>query len=61
MKLRKNEIFEEKVQDKWIVSVDEDFNIKFPEELIEKVGWKENDTIIWTDNLDGSFSLRKEQ
>lgn len=38
----------------------EDMLLPLPEELLKQVGWKEGDTLIWTDNGDGTFSLTKE-
>lgn len=48
----------------WVVSVEEDkFNddyfITIPNDLLEKVGWKENDDLQWIDNEDGSWILKK--
>lgn len=39
--------------------VDDDGVLTFPDELIEKLGWKEGDVLKWIDNQDGSFSLVK--
>jgi bifunctional DNA-binding transcriptional regulator/antitoxin component of YhaV-PrlF toxin-antitoxin module len=39
--------------------VDDDGVLTFPDELIEKLGWKEGDVLQWIDNNDGSFSLVK--
>ena len=33
--------------------------ITLPDDLLEKVGWKENDQLEWIDRGDGSFELRK--
>ncbi len=33
--------------------------LTFPEELISKMGWKEGDTLLFTDQGDGSFLLEK--
>ena len=41
------------------LTVDDDGVITFPDELIEKLGWKEGDVLQWIDNKDGSFSLVK--
>ena len=41
------------------LTVDDDGVITFPDELIEKLGWKEGDVLQWIDNNDGSFSLVK--
>ena len=39
--------------------IDDDGVLTFPDELIEKLGWKEGDVLQWIDNNDGSFSLVK--
>ena len=39
--------------------VDDDGVLTFPDELIEKLGWKEGDVLQWINNNDGSFSLVK--
>lgn len=44
---------------KWILPVDDDYNITFPEDLIEQTGWKEGDTLQWIDQNDGSFLMKK--
>lgn len=36
-----------------------DLYIKFPDELMEEVGWNIGDTIEWIPNDDGSWVLRK--
>lgn len=38
-----------------------DYFIEFPPSLIEKLGWQENDTLIWQDQGDGSFSLKRKE
>lgn len=38
---------------------DGDQYIELPEELTKQVGWKEGDTIVWTDLKNGSWSLKK--
>ena len=35
--------------------------IQFPEETMAGLGWKEGDTVLWTDNKDGSFTLTKKE
>ena len=37
-----------------------EYFITFPDELVEKLDWQEGDTLIWSDNYDGSFTIRKE-
>lgn len=44
---------------KWIIPVEDDYTIKFPDDLMSQVGWTDGDTIVWEDNHDGSFTLRK--
>ena len=41
------------------LTVDDDGVITFPDEFIEKLGWKEGDVLEWIDNKDGSFTLKK--
>jgi len=33
--------------------------IEFPEDVLKDAGWKEGDTLKWTDRGDGSWSLSK--
>lgn len=44
---------------KWIIPVDDDYNITFPEDLLEKTGWKEGDTLQWIPQDDDSFIMKK--
>ena len=46
---------------KWILPVDDDYNITFPEDLIEQTGWKEGDVLEWIDQGDGSFKMVKKE
>lgn len=46
---------------KWILPVDDDYNITFPEDLLEQTGWKAGDTLEWHDQGDGSFKLIKKE
>jgi bifunctional DNA-binding transcriptional regulator/antitoxin component of YhaV-PrlF toxin-antitoxin module len=46
---------------KWILPVDDDYNITFPEDLIEQTGWKEGDILEWIDQGDGSFKMVKKE
>ena len=41
------------------VTVGEDGVLDLSSETMEELGWKEGDLLVWTDNNDGSFSLRK--
>lgn len=36
-----------------------DYFIEFPPDMIAQLGWQENDTLIWTENSDGTFTLKK--
>lgn len=49
---------------KWRLPVEVDgisgeYYFTLPEDLLEITGWKENDSLHWVDNGDGSFSLQK--
>ena len=48
----------------WTLTVEEDPEtgdaiLQFPPDLLEQAGWKEGDTLEWTDRGDGSWSLGK--
>ena len=47
----------------WVVNVEEDENgdayIQLPDEVLQHANLKEGDTVVWTDNKDGSWSLQK--
>jgi hypothetical protein len=50
--------------EKWTLPVEVDgltgdCLVTLPDDLLEKVGWKENDRLEWVDRGDGSFELRK--
>jgi len=50
----------------WTLTVQEDPEtgdgiLEFPPELLERVGWKEGDTLTWTDLGDGTWSLTKKE
>jgi hypothetical protein len=50
----------------WTLEVEEDPEtgdsiLKFPEDLLETAGWKEGDTLNWTDLGDGSWQLSKKE
>jgi len=44
---------------KTTVTIDNDGVLTFPDELIKETGWKEGDVLLWIDNHDGSWSLKK--
>ena len=41
----------------WVVEVDEEGMINFPDELLNQLGWKEGDVVEWVDNEDGSLTI----
>jgi len=48
----------------WTITVEEDPEtgdaiLPFPEDFLEEVGWVEGDTLEWTDNKDGSWTISK--
>ena len=48
----------------WTLTVEEDEKtgdgiLTFPPDLLESVGWKEGDTLVWKDNGNGTWSLEK--
>jgi hypothetical protein len=49
---------------RWTVTVEEDPDtgemvLPLPEDLLKLQGWQPGDTLLWTDNKDGSWSLTK--
>jgi bifunctional DNA-binding transcriptional regulator/antitoxin component of YhaV-PrlF toxin-antitoxin module len=44
---------------KYIVPVDSDGVLTFPDELMDALAWEAGDTLEWIDNKDGSFTLKK--
>jgi hypothetical protein len=54
----------EELPTRWIVTVEEDpetgeLILPLPADMLTMQGWKEGDTLDWTDNGDGSWSLSK--
>lgn len=46
----------------WEEEAGEDIAIlNFSDDLIEELGWNEDDVLEWIDNKDGSFSLVKQE
>ena len=37
----------------------DDLILPFPDDILDKIGWKKGDSLEWVDNQDGSFTLRK--
>lgn len=53
----------EELSKTWTVTLEEDDNgdliLPIPLDLLEMQGWKEGDTLNWSDNTDGTWSLTK--
>jgi bifunctional DNA-binding transcriptional regulator/antitoxin component of YhaV-PrlF toxin-antitoxin module len=47
----------------YLATIDEDeegnFYLVFPPEVLDEVNWKIGDTLIWTDNSDGTWTISK--
>ena len=43
----------------WTTVVDDEGVLTFPPDMIEKLGWKEGDTLEWINNADGTYTLKK--
>jgi hypothetical protein len=46
----------------WTITVEEDGEdlvLPLPEELLEELGWQTGDTLLWIEQDDGSWILRK--
>jgi len=55
-----------KMNKRWTTEIQEDPEtgdalLEFPPELLELAGWKEGDTLSWTNLGDGSWSLTKKK
>jgi len=53
---------------RWVLPVQEiengdtmetEYFINLPDDLLDQTGWKENDDLNWDDNGDGTFTLTK--
>lgn len=44
----------------WTLTVEEEGILPLPQDLLDAVGWKEGDCLHWIDNLDGTWTLVKE-
>ena len=42
-----------------ILEEGDDLVLPIPQEFLKELDWKEGDTLVWTDNEDGTFLLRK--
>jgi len=38
---------------------DGEYFIEFPDDVLQEAGWKEGDVIDWSDNGNGSWTLKK--
>ena len=45
---------------RYIVPVDDEGVLTFPDELMDALDWRPGDVLEWIDNKDGSFSLKKQ-
>lgn len=45
----------------WTIVVDEEGILTIPDELLNRLEWKEGDVLEWEDNPDGTISLTKSQ
>lgn len=43
----------------WVLPIDDDGIITFPQDMMDVTGWKEGDVLEWVDHGDQTFSLRK--
>lgn len=66
MKLLQSNMQTEDKVTKWILPVEQiieegidNYFITLPDDLLETVNWKENDTLEWVDNGNGSYTLQK--
>ena len=41
------------------ITVSDDGMLDLPDKIMEELGWKEGDLLVWEDRGDGSFALRK--
>jgi len=41
------------------LTIDDDGILTIPEEILNHLGWKQNDVLEWVDHEDGSFELKK--
>ena len=46
---------------KWVLPIDNDGVVLFPDDLLEAANLKEGDSIDWVDNGDGSYLLKKKE
>jgi hypothetical protein len=51
---------------RWTITVEEDpetgeLVLPFSDEMLVEVAWSIGDTLVWTDNKDGSWTLKKKE
>jgi hypothetical protein len=51
---------------KWILPVEvdtasDDYFVSLPDDLLERVGWKDGYTLVWEDNKNGTWSLKRDK
>lgn len=44
-----------------VQEIDDGLYIELPPEMLAELGWSDNETIIWTENSDGSYTLVKKK
>ena len=44
-----------------VFEMDGELYLELPNDFIKELGWAEGDTLVWTENDDGSYTLRKEE
>jgi hypothetical protein len=44
-----------------VFEMDGELYLELPNNFIKELGWSEGDTLVWTENDDGSYTLRKEE
>jgi hypothetical protein len=42
-----------------LIADGDDLVLPLPDSMCEDLNWKDGDTVMWTDNNDGTFSLTK--
>ena len=45
---------------RYLTQIDDEGLLTIPEEILKETGWEEGDMLVFTDNHNGSFSIRKQ-
>lgn len=45
---------------RYLTQIDDEGMLTIPENILKENGWKEGDVLSFTDNYDGSFSIKKQ-